>query len=162
MFLWCARNLALGWSGAEGRTALRPKSTSPVTAASSTGRCNTIYRVYSAMLAREKHLFGCTRSKPSHSSVPAGLILAGEFGICFQCQAGSSLVLRRPIEITRVTGHLLFDPISLVLRLTRDSTLLVLLGEGRRFRMLRMSESRSDKLFDSGGDFRAAWFLSSR
>jgi hypothetical protein len=33
----------------------------PVTAASSTGRCNTIQCIDSTMLARENHLFGCTR-----------------------------------------------------------------------------------------------------
>jgi len=52
------------------------------------------------MLARENHLFGCTRSKPSQGSVPAGLTLASDFSFCFQCQAGPSLVLHRPIEIT--------------------------------------------------------------
>ena len=57
------------------------------------------------MLAREHDLFGCTRSKPTQSSVPAGLTLASEFGFCFQCQEGSSLVLRRPIEITRLIRH---------------------------------------------------------
>jgi hypothetical protein len=45
-------------------------------------------------------MFGCTRSIPSQSSVPAGLALASDSGFCFQCQAGSSLVLCRPIEIT--------------------------------------------------------------
>jgi hypothetical protein len=54
-------------------------------AASSTGRCNTIRCINSAMLLRENHLFGCTRPKPSHGSVPAGLTLAGDFGFCFQC-----------------------------------------------------------------------------
>src|ERR1700691_5781414 len=47
-------------------------------------------------------MFGRTRSIPSQSSVPAGLILARDSGVCFQCQAGSSLVLRRPIEITSI------------------------------------------------------------
>jgi hypothetical protein len=56
------------------------------------------------MLARENCLFGCPRSKPSQSSVPAGLTLASDFGFCVQCQAGASLVLRRPIEITALTG----------------------------------------------------------
>src|SRR5580658_2489818 len=77
----------------------------PVSAASSTGRCNTIHCIDSTMLARENHLFGCTWSKPSQSSVPAGLALVSDFGSCFQCQAGSSLVLRRPIEITALTRH---------------------------------------------------------
>jgi hypothetical protein len=50
-------------------------------------------------------MFGCTRSILSQSSVPAGPALASDSGFCFQCQAGSSLVLRRPIEITRQTGQ---------------------------------------------------------
>jgi hypothetical protein len=50
-------------------------------------------------------MFGCTRSIPSQSSVPAGLTLASGSGFCFQCQVGSSLVLRRPIEITRPIVH---------------------------------------------------------
>jgi hypothetical protein len=79
--------------------------TLPVTRASSDDRCNTIQCIDSTMLARENHLFGCTRSKPGQSSVPARLILTSYFSICFQCQAGSSLVLRRPIEITRQTRH---------------------------------------------------------
>jgi|HubBroStandDraft_1064217.scaffolds.fasta_scaffold133563_2 hypothetical protein len=57
------------------------------------------------MLARENHLFGCTRSKPSQSSVPADLTPTSDFGFCFQCQAGPSLVLHRPIEITAQTGQ---------------------------------------------------------
>ncbi len=57
------------------------------------------------MLARENHQFGDNRSKPSQGSVPAGLTLTSEVGFCFQCEAASSLVLRRPIEVTRVTGH---------------------------------------------------------
>jgi hypothetical protein len=50
-------------------------------------------------------VFGDIRSKPSQSSVPAGLTLASDFGLCFQCQVGWSLVLRRPFEITRLTRH---------------------------------------------------------
>jgi hypothetical protein len=57
------------------------------------------------MLAREHHPFGCARLKPSLASVPAGLTLASDFSFCFQCQAGSNLVLRRPIETTRLIGH---------------------------------------------------------
>jgi hypothetical protein len=57
------------------------------------------------MLAWENGLFGRTWPKPSQGSVPAGLTLASDFGSCFQCQAGSSLVLRRPIEITHFTGR---------------------------------------------------------
>jgi hypothetical protein len=75
-----------------------------INAASSTGRCNTSQCVDSTMLARENHLLGSTRSNPSQSSVPAGLTLASDFSFCFQCQAGSSLVLRRPIETTALTG----------------------------------------------------------
>jgi hypothetical protein len=56
------------------------------------------------MLARENHLFGCTRPKPSQGSVPAALTLTSDFSFCFQCQVGSSLVLRRPIEITALIG----------------------------------------------------------
>jgi hypothetical protein len=56
------------------------------------------------MFARENHLFGRTQSKPSQSSVWAGLALASDFGFCFQCRAGSSFVLRRPIEITAFIG----------------------------------------------------------
>jgi len=77
----------------------------PVSAASSTGRCNTIQCVDSTMLPRENHLFGCTRSKLSQDSVPVGLALASEFSFCLQCQVGSSLVLHRPIESTRVIGN---------------------------------------------------------
>jgi hypothetical protein len=79
-------------------------STCLVSRAGSTGRCNTIQCVDSAMLARQNHLFGCTRSKPSQSSVPAGLNPTSDFGFCFQCQAGSSLVLHRPIETTLLFG----------------------------------------------------------
>jgi hypothetical protein len=79
--------------------------TFPANAASSTGRCNTIQCIDSTMLARENHLFGCTRSKPSQGSVPAGLTLMSDFSFCFQCQADSSLVLRRPIEITAFIRH---------------------------------------------------------
>jgi DNA-binding winged helix-turn-helix (wHTH) protein/tetratricopeptide (TPR) repeat protein len=77
--------------------------------ASSTGRCNTIQCIDSTMLALENHLFGCTRSKPSQCSVPASLTLASDFGFCFQCQALSSLVLRRPIEITTYYSNVIGD-----------------------------------------------------
>ena len=49
-------------------------------------------------------MFDCTRSKPNQVSVPAGLTLAIGFSFCFKCQPGSSLVLRRPIEITALIG----------------------------------------------------------
>jgi hypothetical protein len=58
------------------------------------------------MLPQENHLFGGARPEPSQGSVPAGLALASDFSYCFQYKVGSSVVLRRPIEITRVTGHL--------------------------------------------------------
>ena len=57
------------------------------------------------MHARENHLLGCARPKPSQGNAPAGLTLISDFGFCFQCQAVSSLVLRRPIEITAQTGQ---------------------------------------------------------
>jgi hypothetical protein len=78
----------------------------PINAASSTGRCNTVQRLDSTVFPRESHLFGSTRSKLSQSGVPAGLTLTSNFSFCFQCQAGSSLALHRPIEITAVTGKL--------------------------------------------------------
>src|SRR5271168_3389714 len=71
-----------------------------ISRASSTGRCNTIQRIDSAMLLHENHLFGCTRPKPSQGSVPAGLSLASKFAFCFQCEESLSLVLHRPIETT--------------------------------------------------------------
>ena len=78
----------------------------PVSAAGSNGRCNTIQCIDSKMLPRENHLFGCTWSKPKQGSVPTGLTLASDFSLCFQWQVGSSLVLRRPIEITAFIRHL--------------------------------------------------------
>jgi hypothetical protein len=75
---------------------------SPISRASSTGRCNTMQYIDSTMLGQENHLFGGARSKPSQSSVPDGPTLASDFGLSFQRQAASSLVLRPPIEITRV------------------------------------------------------------
>jgi hypothetical protein len=77
-----------------------------INAASSTGRCNTIQCLDSAVLPRKNYLFGCARLRPNPGSVPAGLTLTSDLGFCFQCQAGSSLVLRRPIEITSDGGHL--------------------------------------------------------
>jgi hypothetical protein len=78
-------------------------------AASSTDRCNTIQCIDSTMLPRENYLFGCVRPKPSQGSVPAGSTIASDFGFCFQCKVGSSLVLRRPIEITALIAHLKFQ-----------------------------------------------------
>jgi hypothetical protein len=60
------------------------------------------------MLGWENHLFSCARLKPSQGCVPSGLTLMSDLGICFQCQAGSSLLLRRPIEITAVIGQVKF------------------------------------------------------
>jgi hypothetical protein len=57
------------------------------------------------MLPQENRLFGCARPEPSQGSVPAGLALASDFSFCFQYKVGSSLVLRRPIEITAFTRH---------------------------------------------------------
>jgi hypothetical protein len=78
----------------------------PIRRAGSTGRCNTIQCIDSTVLLRENPLSICTRLKPSQGSILPGLALASEFSSCFQCQAGSSLVLHPPIEITRVIGHL--------------------------------------------------------
>ncbi len=39
-------------------------------------------------------------------SIPADLTLASGFSLCFHCNGGSRLVLRRPIETTRVIGNL--------------------------------------------------------
>ena len=55
------------------------------------------------MLPLENYLFSATEPKPSQDSIPAGVSLAGDFGFRFQCDADSSLVLRPPIEITRLT-----------------------------------------------------------
>jgi hypothetical protein len=57
------------------------------------------------MLARKNHLFGGTQSRPSQGNVPADVTPTSDFSFRFQCQVGSSLVLRRPIAITRVIGH---------------------------------------------------------
>src|SRR5271156_2533181 len=66
------------------------------------------------MLPWGDHLFGGSGPKPSQGSVPAGPIQACDFGFCFQCQVGSSVVLRRPIEITALIGHVNSGPISLL------------------------------------------------
>ena len=60
--------------------------------------------VDTTLLPRKNQLFSRARSKPSQGSVPAGLTLASNFSFCFQCQVDSSVVLRRPIESTGVTG----------------------------------------------------------
>ena len=66
------------------------------------GRCNTIQCVDSAMLPWEDHLIGFTWTRPSQASVLSELTFASDFGFCFQCKVGWSLVLHRPIETTRV------------------------------------------------------------
>src|SRR5277367_1431118 len=78
------------------------------------------------MFPRENPLFGCTRSKPSQCSDPAGLTLASDFGFCFQCQAGSSLVLRRPIETTgfirsQLTDVCAAEPGLMRIQISRDT-----------------------------------------
>jgi hypothetical protein len=60
------------------------------------------------MLPRENHLFGGARPEPSQGSVPAGLALASDFSYCFQYKVGSSVVLRRPIEIAAPTVQVEF------------------------------------------------------
>jgi len=65
------------------------------------------------MLPLENYLFSATGPKPNQDTIPAGVTLAGDFGFCFQCQVGSSLVLHRPIEITALIRTLikqLLDP----------------------------------------------------
>jgi hypothetical protein len=88
----------------ERMTGNRSNSTCLVSRAGSNGRRNTIQYIDSTTVAQENYLFGCTRSKPSQTGIPARLTLTSGFGFCFQCQAGSSLVLRRPIETTAFTG----------------------------------------------------------
>ena len=56
------------------------------------------------MLPLENYQFSATGPKPNQDTIPAGVTLAGDFGFCFQCQVGSSLVLRRSIEITKAIG----------------------------------------------------------
>jgi len=55
------------------------------------------------MLPQEDDRFGCSRSRPSQGSVRGGLTLASRFDLCCHCKVGSRLVLRRPIETTRLT-----------------------------------------------------------
>jgi hypothetical protein len=57
------------------------------------------------MLPWENHRFVSTQSKHSLGIATAGLNLASDFSFCFQFQVGSSLVSRRPMESTRITGH---------------------------------------------------------
>jgi hypothetical protein len=65
------------------------------------------------MLPRESYLFGGTWPKPCQGSVPAALALASDFSFCFQYKGGPSLVLRRPIEITALTGKVDFPSFRL-------------------------------------------------
>jgi len=60
------------------------------------------------MPPRKYHLFGCTRPKPRHGNIPAGLALASGFDLCFHCKVGSGLVLRRPIETAAFISHLVY------------------------------------------------------
>ena len=71
------------------------------------------------MLPLENYLFSATGPKPGQDTIPAGVTLAGEFGFCLQRQVGSSLVLRRPIEITALTGDMKRHFTWAVSRLTR-------------------------------------------
>src|SRR5580658_7518644 len=64
----------------------RVESTCTISAAGSTGRCNTIQCIESAMFAGENQRFGCARLKTSQASVPAGLTLTSDLGICLRCQ----------------------------------------------------------------------------
>src|SRR5271167_4527891 len=57
------------------------------------------------MLPWEDHLIGFTWTRPSQASVLSELTFASDFGFCFQCKVGWGLVLRRPIETTRLTRH---------------------------------------------------------
>ena len=76
----------------------------PITAAGSTGRCNSAECIDPGVLAQWQHLFRATRSKPSQGAVPGAPSLACDFSFCCQYQLGSSFVLRRPIEITALIG----------------------------------------------------------
>jgi hypothetical protein len=55
---------------------------------------------------RRSDLFGCPRSKPSQGGVPADLAERAFLGFVFNCKAGPSWVLRRPVETTAVTGQM--------------------------------------------------------
>src|SRR6267378_4306323 len=61
-----------------------------ITTAGSTGRCNTLQRVDSTMLAKENHLFGCDLLKPSQGSLSTDLTLASDSSLYFHCRLGSS------------------------------------------------------------------------
>jgi|SRR5580658_3178358 hypothetical protein len=68
-----------------------------------------MHDIDSTVLGQENRRFGGARSQPNQSSVPDGPTLASEFGFSLQCQVGSSSVLRRPIEITALTGNWLAE-----------------------------------------------------
>lgn len=63
----------------------RPMDQLLINAAGSTGGCNTIKYIDSAMFPRENHLFGYTGPRPGQGSVPAGLTFASDLGFFFQC-----------------------------------------------------------------------------
>jgi hypothetical protein len=70
------------------------------------GRRNTIQYIDSTMLSpRKSDPFGCTRLKPKQGSFPADSNPNPRFSLCFQYKSGSTSVLLRPIESTRITGH---------------------------------------------------------
>src|SRR5260370_12829213 len=76
--------------------------------AGSTGRCNTIQRVDSTMLAKENHLFGCDLLKPSQGSLSTHLTLASDSSLYFHCRLGSSkccVDLLRPPRLPLTCCH---------------------------------------------------------
>jgi len=83
-----------GLSPKSGKRRNRPcgywKRTSPVSRVVSMGRCNTLQRVDSTMLAKENHLFGCDLLKPSQGSLSTDLTLASDSSLYFHCRLGSS------------------------------------------------------------------------
>ena len=76
-----------------------------VSPADSTGRCNTIETVDPAIFPQGKRPVGSIRSKPSQDCVLGDLTWWALLALVFQRNARSSLVLRRPIETTGLTGE---------------------------------------------------------
>jgi len=76
-----------------------------INAAGSNGRCNTIQCIDSTMLpAGEQSVWlYSVKTQPGQHFGWSGLV--SDFGFCFQCVVGSSLVLRRPIETTALIVH---------------------------------------------------------
>ncbi len=74
----------------------RPLNRVLINAVDSMGRRNTTLEPRSSS----------AKPKPNQDSISAGLTLASDFSLCFQCQRGSSVVLRRPIESTALIGTL--------------------------------------------------------